>query len=503
MSRDPLKVLYCSFDVIPEPTGTSARATGLLRALTAFNVDALTAKSPDHPHIERFHGARLMRVPVGSGDLLVRAQAFERAVRRQLESDEYHLVHFTDPYGGYAVCELKEQDNFKLVYEVVGFPSIEVKYTHPHLESDRRFMAKLRRQELFCLMNADAVIVGCEVTARMVQGLGVSRERIMVQPTPVDLAQYAGAGIPRPDRVPMRVIYAGSQISWQGLATLLSAVSIASRSCELRLAIMGPQHPSWRLQLEEMIKYRKLSEIVELRDPVPPEDMVKALASADVGVAPFERSERTTAQGAPVSKIAHYLAAGRPVVASDLPMIRELVDESCALFHAPGDDEGLARSLVALAHDPARRNALGAEAARRAQSRLSSETARVNVLKLYAGLLAELGEQIEIPEAVVPDVSSDAPTSIGAFKPDDATVTHFELGAADAMTDPFARLEGHKTGQTEAFTTPQAPPSAPNLFVSESLLKGESGSSDGPVGTNPAAPARDSAPPAEEAGAGS
>ncbi|MFN7134925.1 MAG: glycosyltransferase, partial [Myxococcales bacterium] len=169
-SGDLPKVLYCSFDVIPEPSGTSVRATEFLRGLDGvFTVDALTAKTPDHSHIERYHGARLLRVPVGSGDLPARAQAFERAVRRQLESDEYQLVHFTDPYGGYALCELKSQYNFKLVYEVVGFPSIEIKYTHPHLEGDRRFVARLRRQELFCLMNADCVVVGSQVTAAMVE----------------------------------------------------------------------------------------------------------------------------------------------------------------------------------------------------------------------------------------------------------------------------------------------------------------------------------------------
>ena len=62
---------------------------------------------PDHSHIEKYQGARLLRVPVGSGDLASRIQAFERAVRRQLQSEEYALAHFTDPFGGHALCELK------------------------------------------------------------------------------------------------------------------------------------------------------------------------------------------------------------------------------------------------------------------------------------------------------------------------------------------------------------------------------------------------------------
>ncbi|MBI5549414.1 MAG: glycosyltransferase, partial [Deltaproteobacteria bacterium] len=240
MSGDLLKVLYCSFDVIPEPTGTSARATDFIRGLTPlFNVDGLTVKSADHPHIERYYGMRLMRVPVGAGDLPVQTQAFERAVRRQLESDEYQLVHFTDPYGGYALCELRAQYNFKLLYEVVGFPSVEVKYTHPHLEADKRFMSKVRRQELFCLMNADVVLVGSEQTAAMVQSLGVSRDRLSIIRAGADASLYSPMGeMPRPDRRPMRLLYLGNHNAWQGLSTLLFAMSIACQLEEVRLAIV-------------------------------------------------------------------------------------------------------------------------------------------------------------------------------------------------------------------------------------------------------------------------
>ncbi|HCF60961.1 MAG TPA: hypothetical protein DFS52_23560, partial [Myxococcales bacterium] len=119
-----------------------------------------------------------------------------------------------------------------------------------------------------------------------------------------------------------------------------------------------------------------------------------------------------------------------------------------------------------------------------------------------AGLLGELGEQIVISESVAPEVSSDAPTSIGSFKPDDATVTHFEMSSGDGMTDPFGRPEGPKAATTEALTAPQVALPAPNLFVSESFLRGEDGSPDAPVGKEASAPAPDSAPPGGEAVAG-
>ena len=146
MPETSREILFCAFKVVPDNSGISARASEFLRVMQGkATFDALTLKTPDHPHIERYLGVRLMRVPVGNGDIASRLQAFERAVIRQLESDEYQLVHFTDPFSGNILADLKSKHHFKLVYDACGFPSVELPYTDPHLEGDRKFMADLKR----------------------------------------------------------------------------------------------------------------------------------------------------------------------------------------------------------------------------------------------------------------------------------------------------------------------------------------------------------------------
>ncbi|HEX4620322.1 MAG TPA: hypothetical protein VH208_02040, partial [Myxococcaceae bacterium] len=67
MSELP-RLLLCTFDVIPAPSGTSRRVTEYLKGLSdRFNVVVLSAKTPDVSHIEKYQGARLLRVPVGTG----------------------------------------------------------------------------------------------------------------------------------------------------------------------------------------------------------------------------------------------------------------------------------------------------------------------------------------------------------------------------------------------------------------------------------------------------
>jgi glycosyltransferase involved in cell wall biosynthesis len=241
-----------------------------------------------------------------------------------------------------------------------------------------------------------------------VQSLGVSPDKPRSSAPRADCSLYSPVGeLPAPDRTPMRLLYLGNQNAWQGLSTLLFAMSIAAQLAEVRLAIVGPQHPTWRLQLEEMVKYRKLGGLVEFLDPVPAEELPKVLGAADVGVAPLEKNDRNTAQGAPINKLAHYLAAGRPVVAADLPVVREISDDGCALYYEPGDENDLAEKIVALARDPARRVAMGQKAHQLAKEAAARRPRRTRLLGLYPSLLGvQAGEQPQPPR----DEQSYAPT---------------------------------------------------------------------------------------------
>ncbi|MDY7224801.1 glycosyltransferase family 4 protein [Hyalangium rubrum] len=396
------RLLLCSFDVIPGPSGSSRRLTEYLKALPdRFHVVVLSAKTPDHSHIEKYQGARLLRVPVGSGDLASRIQAFERAVRRQLESEEYALAHFTDPFGGYALCELKGDYGYRLIYEAQTFPSQELRYTHPQTEGDKRFLAKIRRQELFCLMNADRVVTGSQATQSYIQSLGASTEQIRLLRAPVDLTPYTPDVLGAPDSRPMRLMYLGSQSGWQGLPTLFRALAIAlEKGAEAKLTLVGARHPDWQPHLEDLSKELGIQAHVEFQPPVLHDDLVKVLALADVGVIPLDDVDRNRLQGGPLAKVSEYLAAGRPVIAADLPVTRELIPESTVLFHPPGDARALAERIIELARDVPRRVAMGQEARAFAEQELDAGIVRGKLLDLYDELLgpqAPVSAPTELP----------------------------------------------------------------------------------------------------------
>ena len=88
-------------------------------------------------------------------------------------------------------------------------------------------------------------------------------------------------------------------------------------------------------------------------------------------------------------KMFEYLACGRAILSSDLPVLHEVLNESNAVFCPPQDLEGWSAALSALVAEPARMERL---------SRNAKETARqftwlARQQKILAGFLSEGGVQ--------------------------------------------------------------------------------------------------------------
>jgi glycosyltransferase involved in cell wall biosynthesis len=149
-------------------------------------------------------------------------------------------------------------------------------------------------------------------------------------------------------------LYVGSLGPLKGINTLIAA---AHRLPEQSFAVVGG--PSG----EQVDEYRHLAGAnVRFTGPVPPVEVPPLLAAADCLVLPHS-SASARSHLSPL-KIFEYLAAGRAIVATDLPATREvLTDGVNALIVPPDDPERLAAAIARLAGDPELRARLG-EAAR-------------------------------------------------------------------------------------------------------------------------------------------
>lgn len=154
-----------------------------------------------------------------------------------------------------------------------------------------------------------------------------------------------------PSGGPPRVLYAGQLYPWKGVDVLVDAMAGVPGA---RLVILGgiPGEADFA-RVQARVAARGLSGRTEMRGLVPQARVADELARASVVVAPFLKSAMTEAHTSPI-KAFEAMAAGRPLVATDLPSSREVLEhEGNALLVPPGEAAALGQAVRRLLEDPA------------------------------------------------------------------------------------------------------------------------------------------------------
>ena len=375
------QVLYICFDHIPSPKGAGTHVRYFIEALAGRH--KVTLLCMGDPAEKAYFGARRLALPLEQANYLDRALAFREAVWDELEGGEYDVVHYRTMWAALPVTE-EARRGFSTVCEVNGVESIELKYHYPALRGRPDLLAKLRAQERLAFTTATALITPSEVTRHYLVAHGAPEERITVIPNGVDLERFRP--VPAPDNDPPVLLYVGTLAPWQGLEFLLDALRRVTAVRPARLCVLGAGARRWGRELEKRISKLGLAECVEFLPPVSHEEVPGIIQVADICLCPLAPTERNLAQGCSPVKLFEYLACGKPVVASNLPAIREvLTHEEDGLLFTVSKPARLAECLLRLLEDNDLRRRLSANARLRAEA-FSWRRAQEALLAVYDGL---------------------------------------------------------------------------------------------------------------------
>jgi phosphatidylinositol alpha-mannosyltransferase len=166
----------------------------------------------------------------------------------------------------------------------------------------------------------------------------------------------------------------------KGLPVLLDALpAIAEQRPGVRVLVVG----SGDVAEARALVPRELRPQVSFLGPVDDAEKAQVLKSADVYVAPNTGGESFGII------LVEAMAAGTPVVASDLPAFRRVLEGGrCGVLFPVGDSDGLAREVVSLLSDEDRRNRLR-EAADVAVRQYDWSIVARRVLQVYETVVGE------------------------------------------------------------------------------------------------------------------
>jgi glycosyltransferase involved in cell wall biosynthesis len=144
-------------------------------------------------------------------------------------------------------------------------------------------------------------------------------------------------------------VYVGGLLEGRGLEQSIAALSAVPG---LTLRMIGPGSAAYRARLAALADSLGVRDRLELVEPVAPSQVVRAVAAASFGVVLIQPVCRSYELTLP-NKLLECVAAGLPVLASDLPVIAAFVrSHAVGVVVAPNDAADLASGMAALM-DPA------------------------------------------------------------------------------------------------------------------------------------------------------
>jgi glycosyltransferase involved in cell wall biosynthesis len=316
----------------------------------------------DLPPIETL---TIARVPVRGTATLRRAQYVAAAMNRAIGSHDFDVVFTRDLGIASPLLRWPRRRRPPLVYESHGYAPVvsgllpEMLSTAPRGTFALSALGKagrLARRERHVWREAEGYVTITAALARELQErIGDVRD-VHVVPDGARVNTSAAFDWIGPrggatDGAAALVVYAGHLYPWKGVDVLIEALAQAP---SLRGRIVGGHAAEPDLgRLQARAQQLGLAGRIEFTGFQPPAAVAGSLRAADMLVLP-NRATTVSARYTSPLKLFEYLAAGRPIVASDLPALREVLrDNENARLVPPDDPRALAEALLAMTRDPA------------------------------------------------------------------------------------------------------------------------------------------------------
>ncbi|WP_246061995.1 glycosyltransferase family 4 protein [Haloactinospora alba] len=310
----------------------------------------------------------------------------------RLRPDVLHAA--SNHRNGRLALELGRRFGVPVVYEVRGFLEESWLSRDASRSTSDAFYREERRRETACMSAADLVVTLGRAMRDEIVARGIAPDRVLVVPNAVEEGFLeplpSGSGVRDEWGVGPEEFVVGTTTScygYEGLDTLIDAVALLrGRGVPARALVVGdgPELDA----LRDHAAAAGVADSTHFPGRVAAGEIRRYHAAMDVFAVP-RRDERVTRLVTPLKPV-EAMAGGLPVVASDLPALRELVEhgETGELVD-PGSSRELAGCLERLARDARLRAGYGRAGRARVTGERTWNAAARRYLDAYSALLGE------------------------------------------------------------------------------------------------------------------
>ena len=361
-----MRVLHVLHTSMPNVAGYSVRTDNIMRFQRKLGMQPAAVTSAQHPNGETLHEvvdgfpvwrtqALAGRAPVGLREmaLIRRLQArVETAIREWRPA----IVHAHSPMlVGIPAVHAARRAGLPVVYELRDLwenPSAD----RGKFKKGSVLYRAAQALEDYVLWRADAVVAICQTLANAIRPRAGRNARIFVVGNGVDVDRFK----PRekqPELVRKYnldgkavVVYLGTFQPYEGVQLLVEAMpEIAAQVPNAHLLVVGGGGEQPRLR--EVARELRIEHLITFTGRVHHAEVADMFPLGDLFVYPRLLTD-TTALTTPLKPL-EAMSMARPVLASDIAPLRELISEPgvTGLLFRPGDRADLTRAVVGALRD--------------------------------------------------------------------------------------------------------------------------------------------------------
>lgn len=326
-----------------------------------------------------------------------------RLASRLVEEVRPDVLHAaSNHHNARLALELGRRYDLPVVYEVRGFLEESWLSRDPSRSVDDAFYKAERASETECMLAADLVVTLGEAMRADIEDRGVPSERLLVVPNAVDASFLdplpSGAEVREGLGIGTEEFVVGTTTScfgYEGLDVLLEAVALLREQGGAAHALIvgdGPELPALRSLADRL----GLEGAAHFTGRVPADRVRHHHAALDVFVVP-RRDERVCRLVTPLKPV-EAMAGGLPVVASDLPALREIVEPGVTGELIPaGESARLADVITKLAYSRQKRTSYGRAGQDRVGAKRTWTEAAYRYNQAYRVLIRKMSGPGQIP----------------------------------------------------------------------------------------------------------